>query len=544
MVRAVGRFLLLLLAALTGGGLLALGHEPVACWPAALLGAGLLGSLLVRLRPGTAALLGLVAGLAFYLPLLRFIEVSLNTTWVWLVLGLLEASFVAVGGAVAAAVLGPVALPLARLPARKRAHAAVGALPLLGRGSLVAVGWAVLWTASDLARSHFPFGGFPWGNLAYTQVDSPLLRYVPWISAVGLTGLVVLLGTFVSEAAVALVGRRRSGVMLLGVLVCLVLPIPSFGTQPMTGELEVAAVQGNVARPGLDAFSRASEVTTNHMAGTLAASARARQAGIQIDIVLWPENAADLDPRAYPEIEALVDQAVHDVNAPIVVGAVRYEKTATGRVRYNELVVRTVEKNYGQRYTKQRPAPFAEYLPLRGLVTSLTSLSNLLTVDMLPGRAPAVLAVPARSLGREVKLGVGICFEVGVDQVMRQAAAGELLVIPTNNATFGWTSEAEQQLAMTRLRAAELSRAGVQVSTVGVSGIIDPEGQLLQATELFTADTMLARLPLRTVVTPAVWVGPWVERAVGAIGGLCVLGLGVRALQSRWKKREEAAQGE
>lgn len=544
MVGTVSRACLLVLAALTGGGLLALGHEPVACWPAALVGAGLIGSLVVRLRPGAAALLGLVAGLAFYLPLLRFIQVSLNTTWVWLVLGLLEASFVALGAAVAAAVLGPLTLPVARAPRGRRSHESVGTLSLLGRASVVAVGWAVLWTASDLARSHFPFGGFPWGNLAYTQVDSPLLRYVPWISAVGLTGLVVLLGTFVSEAGVALLGRRRSGMVLLAALVCLVVPVPSFGTQPTAGELEVAAVQGNVARPGLDAFSRASEVTTNHMAGTLAASARARQAGIEIDVVLWPENAADLDPRAHPEIQALVDQAVQDINAPIVVGAVRYEKTATGRVRYNDLVVRTVEGSYGQVYTKQRPAPFAEYLPLRGLVTSLTSLSDLLTVDMLPGRAPAVLSVPARSLGRDVKLGVGICFEVGVDHVMRQAAGGELLVIPTNNATFGWTSEADQQLAMTRLRAAELSRAGVQVSTVGVSGIVDAEGRLLQVTELFTADTLLARLPLRTVVTPAVWVGPWVERAVAGAGGLCVLGLVVRALQSGWRRREEAAQGE
>ena len=67
-----------------------------------------------------------------------------------------------------------------------------------------------------------------------------------------------------------------------------------------------------------------------------------------------------------------------------------------------------------------------------------------------------------------------ICFEVAYDQLMRDsvAAAGEtdsLLLVQTNNATFGYTAESEQQFAISRIRAIEHGRSVVHVSTVGVS---------------------------------------------------------------------------
>ena len=74
-----------------------------------------------------------------------------------------------------------------------------------------------------------------------------------------------------------------------------------------------------------------------------------------------------------------------------------------------------------------------------------------------------------------------ICFEVAYDQLMRDSveAAGDdesLLVVQTNNATFGYTDESEQQFAISRIRAIEHGRSVVHVSTVGVSGFIAPDG--------------------------------------------------------------------
>jgi apolipoprotein N-acyltransferase len=109
-----------------------------------------------------------------------------------------------------------------------------------------------------------------------------------------------------------------------------------------------------------------------------------------------------------------------------------------------------------------------------------------------------------------VVIGPIICFEVAYDGIIRDSVANgaELLIVQTNNASFGITAESTQQLAMTRLRAIETGRATVQISTVGVSGVVAPDGRLLESTGLFTAEQMYAEVPLRAEITPAVrWGG-------------------------------------
>jgi apolipoprotein N-acyltransferase len=144
---------------------------------------------------------------------------------------------------------------------------------------------------------------------------------------------------------------------------------------------------------------------------------------------------------------------------------------------------------------------------------------------MIPGRTVGALDVDVPRLGRSVTLGVGICFEVAYDDIIRNTVqeGAELIVIPTNNATFGRTDLSVQQLAMSRIRAMEHGRATVQVSTVGVSALIDPAGVVLQQTEHWTAQQMAAALPLRTALTPATRFGDAITWAFRGLGIAVVL---------------------
>jgi len=90
--------------------------------------------------------------------------------------------------------------------------------------------------------------------------------------------------------------------------------------------------------------------------------------------------------------------------------------------------------------------------------------------------------------------------------------------VQTNNATFGYTDESEQQLAISRVRAVEHGRSIVHVSTVGVSALITPDGTAHQRTALFTSALLAGDLPLRTAATVADRVGGWPEYlACGAV---------------------------
>src|SRR5690606_23570913 len=102
--------------------------------------------------------------------------------------------------------------------------------------------------------------------------------------------------------------------------------------------------------------------------------------------------------------------------------------------------------------------------------------------DMLAGTEPGVMVLPLDRLGRDVALGVVICFEVAYDSIVADAVreGAEILIVQTNNANFGMTAESTQQLAMSRMRAIETGRSTIQISTVGVSAMIAPDGRVLQ----------------------------------------------------------------
>jgi apolipoprotein N-acyltransferase len=113
--------------------------------------------------------------------------------------------------------------------------------------------------------------------------------------------------------------------------------------------------------------------------------------------------------------------------------------------------------------------------------------------------------------------------------------------VQTNNATFGYTAESEQQFAISRLRAIEHGRSVVHVSTVGVSGFINPDGTYVDKTSLFTPAARYGSPVVRTEVTPSDRLGPLPEYVVGlAFAGLLALGLWQRR---RTARVERAADG-
>lgn len=376
---------------------------------------------------------------------------------------------------------------------------------LARRPMLRALVFASVWVAGEQLRSVWPFGGFPWGRLAFSQTDGPLLS-LAWLGGAPLVSFAVaFIGALLALATVA-AGRRAArrvlvAASLTGAMLGLGTLIP-LGVEPEAGTLRTGVVQGNVpadrGRP-----DRAEVVLANHVQGTAAV---ATQAPGGLDLVVWPENASDVDPRTNADAAAQVWEASDAVRAPILVGTDRYEPEG----RYNDVVVWDPERGPVDSYAKQRPAPFGEYVPLRGLIRVFSSQVDRVEVDMVAGTAPAVVDIPVARLGRAVPVATVICFEVAFDDLVRNAVrqGAQVLVVPTNNASFGWTAQSTQQLAMSRLRAVETGRATIQASTVGVSAVIEPDGTLVQRTDLFTSATMTADLPLRTSLTPAVRAGP------------------------------------
>ncbi len=473
-------------AALASGLLLDLAFPPHDVWWLAPVAVGLLTAAVRGCSVRRGAWLGLLHGLAFFVPLLVWTgEVAGPAAW--LALALMEAGFLAALGAALALVT--------RLPAWP-------------------VWAALLWVGQEALRDRLPFGGFPWGRLAFSQGHTPLTP----LAAVAGAPLVTL---GVAALGVLLVTRPRPAVALGPVLLVLALtvPVPTGGEQ-----VTVAVVQGNVPRLGLPLAAQQSQVLRNHVQATVDLAADVRAGTVaQPDLVLWPENASDLDPYTDLLARDLIDQAVRAIGVPVLVGAVT---DGPGRFVSNRGIVWDPVTGPGATYVKRHPVPFGEYIPYRNLVRKVTDKVDLVPHDFARGDAPGVLDVGG------VTLGDVICFEVAYDGVVRDVVTGggRLLVVQTNNATFGRSGETTQQLAMGRLRAVEHGRSVLVAATSGVSAVIAPDGALLHRSEVFTRDVTVQQVPLRSARTLATRLGAWPELALSlmALGAVGVAALGSR----------------
>jgi apolipoprotein N-acyltransferase len=186
------------------------------------------------------------------------------------------------------------------------------------------------------------------------------------------------------------------------------------------------------------------------------------------------------------------------------------------------------------RYVKQHPVPFAEYIPYRSFFRHFSDKVDLVYSDFAAGKSAGVFRVPTRN-GVPIAAGTIICFEVAYDALIRDTVdhGANVLVVQTNNATFGYTDESVQQLAISRIRAIEHGRSVVHVSTVGVSAMITPDGTAHQSSTLFTTAVLAADLPLRTDRTIADRAGPWPEILASAALAVMLVLLAVRRLRRR-----------
>ena len=497
------------LLAVLGGLAMGLAYPGAGLVPLAVLGPACL-ALAVHGRSARGGLwLGLVLGLAFFAPLLSWTGIYVGA-FPWLALAVFEALHLALLGAATA------------LTSRLRWW------PL----------WAAaLWVADEALRGRLILGGFPWGRLGFSQTEGPLLSLAAY-GGVPLVGFAVaLIGTLLAATVLALhrvrraPGPDRRGAVLrpLGALVAIPLvgavawlPLPGASLTDGGPTSTVAVIQGNVPRAGLDFNAQRRAVLDNHVQRTLELGDAVR-AGEQPqpDLVLWPENSSDIDPYLNDDARTQIDRAARAIDAPILVGAI---VQGPGRFISNTAIVWDPEAGPGDTYVKRHPVPLGEYVPARGFFRLFSSDVDRVT-DQYAGDEPGLLDIGGATVGNL------ICFEVVYDGLVADVADAGMLVVQTNNATFGRTAESAQQLAMSRLRAVEHGRSVAVAATSGISAVVAPDGTVVRSSELFTPAVFVEEIAQRDSrsIAARLGAGPeWVLTALG-VGALAVA---VRSLRN------------
>ena len=467
------------LIALLAGAMLSLAYEPIAI--AYLMPLSLAAFALTTrgLRKRGGLLVGLAFGVGFYFPHIYWMSPSIGAP-AWVALAGIEASFYGLLGACA---------------------------PVLHRLRAWPFWLAGSWTTMEVVRSNWPFSGMPWGRLGFGVVDTPLAPALAYAGVNGVTFVVAALGFLLARAVIAEKGAAR--LLAVGGLVALaavaVIPTVRPWTLATSGAVTVAAVQGDVPGAGNDILFDPRGVTQNHVDATVGLAAAVR-AGTQPrpDFVVWPENSTAIDPFDDVATHTQIVTAVAAIGVPVMVGAI---VDAGNDHVLNQGIVWDPETGAGERYTKRHPVAYGEYVPLRGLLdrVGITDKGQLARIprDMLSGSRDEPLRVAG------VEVADSICFDIAYDDgIATQVENGaNLLVVQTSNASFIFTDQIEQQFAITRARALETGKYVVVAATNGISGVIAPDGSVVDRTKRRTQDVLVETVDLREGVTPGVRVG-------------------------------------
>ena len=362
-------------------------------------------------------------------------------------------------------------------------------LPLAWARKKQIVFFPAIFLLLEQIRSIFPFEGFAWGRLAFGQVDAPYREVVAMGGVSLLTSLVTCIGI-----TLFFVKRQFKIAAIYGsVVVLLILSIAALPSIQSIGNFKSLLVQGNVPQLGLDFNSRAKAVFNMHVKVTI----RAIKENEDFNLIIWPENSVDVDPFRNADVRSSLSAINEETGKPIIIGAVlgadkRIENTS---LLWNKGAVST--------YIKRHLTPFGEYIPLRSIARYFSPFVDDVK-DFSPGTSDVVHNVD------NAVLGPIICYELIDDSyINRMSRQSNLLVVQTNNATFGTSAQSAQQLSISRIRAIENHRDLVSVSTTGISAVIDSQGNIVQSTTSNQPDHLFADSKLYSGQTVANKLGNW-----------------------------------
>lgn len=501
-VRALLPLWAAVLVAVAAGLILDLAYPSVGWWPLAFVGVGLSLVALIGRSAWGALLVGFIFGITFYL---------VHIVWLNRYLGVIPWFALAVAATIYVA-LGSVLIALAY---RWMPRAAPGRWAQLVLTPLLIAG---LWTLRELVTGSWPYTGFPWARIGMSQSESPLSHLTSWI---GVTGLSFLMVAFTAGTIEWLRLRQwsdvRTALPVAGLGIAL-LVTPQFPTTP-AGTMTVGSVQGNGPSGYFDARQRNDILNAQLSAST-------DLIGQDMDVLLWPEGGIDSDPMTNATTAAVLDGLSEAVDAPLLVNAA----TTRGDLTYNTSMLWEAGEGAVQYHDKTHPVPFGEYVPDRWFYEMIVpDLIGLIGREYTPGSNPPYVDIDGTGVG------LAICFDVIYDDVIHEGArdGAEVYMFQTNNADFRNTDENLQQLAFARTRAIETGRSVVNISTVGTSQVIGPDGATIDSLPADEAGAMLTDVPLRTGLTPSIVIGGSLGMAIAILSIAGLIASGVVASRRR-----------
>ena len=349
-----------------------------------------------------------------------------------------------------------------------------------------------LWILAEWFRSSV-FTGFPWLNVGYSQIDTPLSSLAPMLGVYGISWLTALISaTLVTLFQVTHKTRIIITCTFFITWGALNLLNGINWTTEKGNEISVALIQGAIPQE----IKWKSDQRQRTLDLYLSLSEQYKDS----QLIIWPETAI---PILHHQAEEFIQQMANlarSQNHDYLVG-IPFKDLDSNKF-YNGIIV--VGSN-NDTYYKQHLVPFGEYLPFDKWLRPILNLMKIPMSDFSAGsnRKPVVRAA------NEI-IGVSICYEdVFGEEIISALPDATLLVNISNDAWFGDSIAPHQHLQMARMRALEAGRYMLRATNTGVSAIINEKGNITARSPQFIPHVTSGKVKTFEGLTPYARFGNW-----------------------------------
>jgi len=367
----------------------------------------------------------------------------------------------------------------------------------------------LIWVSLEYIRS-FLFTGFPWELVGYTQFN--MLHIIQISDVFGVYG--VSFAIVLSNAVAFLIylclldknwqGKKVQTKLAAGTTAAFVLILGAiwfYGKWRINNIHELAAmspstkvtiVQGNIdqAIKWDPAFQKASTMKYIRLSSL--------SKDLQPDLVVWPETATPFYFMHDTELSKLVLTGIHEIGADFLIGSPGFTLKNNKIEYYNSAFLVDASGNVIGRYDKTHLVPFGEYVPMKKWLPFVSKMVESVG-DFDTGDKGRTIK------WRKSKIGIQICYEIIFPELSRAMVQNHasLLVNLTNDAWYGRSSAPYQHFSMSVFRAVavESRRSLVRAANTGISGFIDPSGNVIESTQIFKDALITQKVPILKVET-------------------------------------------
>jgi apolipoprotein N-acyltransferase len=370
---------------------------------------------------------------------------------------------------------------------------------------------------------------FPWLTLGNGLPHfTTFIQVADIIGTLGLSLLVVLINVLFYKGIHYYPLKRKSSLINFSIGIFLIVIVLIYGAYRLnTFKISDKTVRVGLVQPNLDPWDKWSVESIEGLTHNyLDMSRKALKKGAKL--IVWPETALPvyLLNGAYPNsldsiykftekndiylLTGMPDVRV-DGKGPDVPSDFKYDEAKDVYYRtYNAIFLFSPYTRHIQRYGKMKLVPFGERVPF---VDTFPFLGDLIKWGVgisgwNVGKDTVVFKLPLKVMkktekGDTLKLNGLVCYEsIYPDFVAGFIEKGaQLIIVVTNDSWYGNSSGPYQHEEMSVLRAVENRRTVMRAANGGISCVINPLGEIVVQSKMFTKDVIVRSVPIETVET-------------------------------------------